>query len=68
MYYFHEGSLEDIKTQGEVLAQAGLEIDTTDVYPSTQTESEYIKGLKIIYNQRIGGWQVYRSEGGLSWN
>ena len=59
MKYIFDGDLNQMFEQKKYLKSQGFDVKIADVYPYVETEEEYEKALKLIYENSIPGWWHY---------
>ena len=62
IYRFSGDDLSKMGQQEEFLVKKGFDIGHQDVYPAVKTEEEYVKGLQLIYENKVDGWWIYHDD------
>jgi hypothetical protein len=60
MSYSFQGDLCQMSKQERLLVNYGFKIKMLDVYPTVETEEEFIKAISLIWNMKCEGWWHYR--------
>ncbi|APF25145.1 MULTISPECIES: hypothetical protein [Clostridium] len=60
--YLLNGDLNQMSIQKTQLLAKGIQILQCDVYPAINEKKDYIKALRIIWNEKIEGWWNYKGE------
>lgn len=61
MFYF-EGDLCQMADQELELRRQGFAVGNSDVYPVVDSEEEYKKALRFIWDRKINGWWHYKDK------
>jgi len=59
MSYYFEGDLSQMGAQRRLLSNYGFNVKMSDVYPTVETEEEFIKAISLIWEMRCEGWWHY---------
>ena len=62
MSYLLDGDLNQMSIQKEKLLEKGLPVSQIDVYPAFDSKIDYLRALKMIWNDKIEGWWNYKNE------
>lgn len=54
-----QGDLNQMSIQAEALRAHGFTITFSDVYPIVQTEDDFKRALKLLWDREIPGWWHY---------
>jgi hypothetical protein len=54
------GDLNQMSIQADVLRAQGFTITFNDVYPIVQTEDDFKRALKLLWDRQVAGWWHYR--------
>jgi hypothetical protein len=60
LYTLFEGDLNQMATQRQRLRQLDFDIADGSGIPVFRTESDFRRGLRIFWEEKIAGWWVYR--------
>jgi len=56
------GDLCQMADQERELRRQGFAVGNSDVYPTVDSEDEYIEALRFIWNRKINGWWNYKDD------
>ncbi|WP_050809957.1 hypothetical protein [Desulfosporosinus sp. OT] len=56
------GDLCQMADQERELRRRGFSLGNSDVYPTVNSEDEYIDALRFIWNRRVNGWWNYKDD------
>lgn len=60
MSYYFEGDLCQMAAQRRLLLDYGYNIKMSNVYPTVETEEEFIRAISLIWIMKCEGWWHYR--------
>jgi len=60
MSYYFDGDLNQLGAQRRLLSSYGFNIKMSNVYPTLETQEEFIKAISLLWTMKCEGWWHYR--------